>query len=85
MFCVIAASLVVGEPRPFGVKGRAYQAAAHLWVGFLLGGGFFRGGWHWWAAFAGLCAVELACFLWFKFRRRPAPSGPRWGGEWYVE
>lgn len=61
----IAAILGIG--RIAGIKGAAFQAAAHLFVGGLFGAYFAGKKRHHLILGLGLSALELACFLWFKY------------------
>lgn len=72
----IAISIVLAVLRIAGIHTAAYQAAAHLFVGALIGAFVIQwdrdgwGGYHQrlnlWLTVA-LSVVEVACFVWFRF------------------
>ena len=56
-------AVVLGALRVVGFKSPAYQAVAHLFVGFLIGGAVMTGGGLYAVLAVGLSVVEVAVFV----------------------
>jgi hypothetical protein len=64
-------AVVLATMRIMGHKSHSFQAAAHLFCGWLLAESFLQGGrFELWTVIV-LSAIEVACFIWFHLHPSP--------------
>jgi hypothetical protein len=66
-------AVVLAAMRIMGHKSHSFQAAAHLFCGWLLAESFLHGGQFELLMVITLSIVEVACFIWFHFHSSGKP------------